>query len=135
MESATPTPSAMPPAAPMATGGMPPAMPPAPPMAMGGMPPAMPQAYAEGGATKTNPIKDFFSDVNVVEAALLALGVATFLYAIYYYKFEMTLSKTGYADLNARMQKIESENAKRKAAEQNANAENSVRRSRKRILM
>ena len=111
------------------------AMPPAPPMAMGGMPPAMPQAYGEGGATKSNPIKDFFSDINVVEAALLALGVATFLYAIYYYKFEMTLSKTGYADLNARMQRIEAENAKRKAAEQNANADNTVRRTRKRILM
>jgi hypothetical protein len=91
----------------------------------GGMPmPMQPQqpTFEDGGATpsKTNPIKEFFSDINVVEAGIMALGVAAFIYAIYYYKFEMTMTKTGYADLNARLQKIEVEEGKRKTAEMNA---------------
>ncbi len=112
-------------------GGMPMPMPPqpnAPMMNMGGgmpmQPPMQPQqpTFEDGGATpsKTNPIKEFFSDINVVEAGIMALGVAAFIYAIYYYKFEMTMTKTGYADLNARLQKIEVEEGKRKTAEMNA---------------
>jgi hypothetical protein len=108
-------------------GGTPmPPQPNAPMMNMGGgMPmPMQPQqpTFEDGGTTptKTNPIKDFFSDINVVEAGIMALGVAAFIYAIYYYKFEMTMTKTGYADLNARLQKIEVEEGKRKTAEMNA---------------
>jgi hypothetical protein len=91
----------------------------------GGMPmPMQPQqpTFEDGGATpsKANPIKDFFSGINIVEAGIMALGVAAFVYAIYYYKFEMTMTKTGYADLNARLQKIEVEEGKRKTAEMNA---------------
>jgi len=112
-------------------GSMPMPMPPqpnAPMMNMGGgmpmQPPMQPQqpSFEDGGTTsaKSNPIKDFFSDINVVEAGIMALGVAAFIYAIYYYKFEMTMTKTGYADLNARLQKIEVEEGKRKTAEMNA---------------
>jgi len=128
--------------------------PPAPTMAIGGT--AMPQTHMmnQGGAMppptfqsptfedggdmgdkgKSNSIKDFFSDINLVEASILALGVATFLYAIYYYKFEMTMAKTSYADLNTRMQRLELSESKRKAAEQNANGKNSGRQTRKRML-
>lgn len=120
---------------------------PAPAMAMGGMPPQAPPPmppmnpnYAEGGemggGSKSNPIKDFFSDINIVEAGILALGVATFLYAIHYYKFEMQLSKTGYADLNGRMTKLESDMKKKEAtANANANGQGGGRaRMRKRIM-
>jgi hypothetical protein len=123
------------------------AVPPSPTMAMGGMPPQAPPPmppmnpnYAEGGemggGSKSNPIKDFFSDINIVEAGILALGVATFLYAIYYYKFEMQLSKTGYADLNGRMTKLESDMKKKEAtANANANGQGGGRaRMRKRIM-
>lgn len=115
----------------MAAGGMPPQAPPP-------MPPMNPN-YADGGemggGNKSNPIKDFLSDINIVEAGLLALGVATFLYAIHYYKFEMQLSKTGYADLHGRMQKLESDMAK-KQKEANANAQGSGRKPmmRKRMM-
>ena len=132
----TPPPATTPPM--MGAGGAMPTPPQPQMMPQGGMPPAAP-TFEGGGETpkaKSNPIKDFFSDINVVEAGILALGVATFLYAIYYYKFEMTLSKTGYADLNARMQKLESAEAKRKAAEAaNANATGKMAASRRRILM
>ena len=123
------------------------AVPPSPTMAMGGMPPQAPPPmppmnpnYAEGGemggGSKSNPIKDFFSDINIVEAGILALGVATFLYAIHYYKFEMQLSKTGYADLNGRMTKLESDMKKKEAtANANANGQGGGRaRMRKRIM-
>lgn len=112
---------------------------------------AMPQApippptfqspsYESGGdmgmeSSRANPLKDFFSDINLVEAAILGLGVATFLYAIYYYKFEMTMTRTGYADLNARLNKVELMTSKI-ASEKNANGKNSNRSNpRKRMLI
>ena len=119
-------------------------MPQAPMMNQGGaMPPPTFQSPSyegggdtSGGSGKSNPFKDFFSDINLVEAGILALGVATFLYAIYYYKFEMTMAKTSYADLNTRMQKLELLESKRKSAEQNANGKNSGRNNpRKRMLI
>jgi hypothetical protein len=124
-----------PPAQPMATGG---ATIPQQPMAAATPPPTFQSpTFEDGGDTgskgKSNSIKDFFSDINLVEASILALGVATFLYAIYYYKFEMTMTKTGYADLNARLNKVELMTSKI-VAEQNANGKNTVR-TRKRILM
>lgn len=124
---------APPPAQPMmmAGGAMPP--PPPPPMMAGGY---SPMQMANGGNTGTpkNPIKEFFGDINMVEAGILALGVATFLYAIYYYKFEMKMTKTGYADLNARVQKLEASESARAAKESNVNAVGKMR-MRKRILL
>lgn len=116
---------------PMMGGGMPPAQ---PQMMGGGMPPAQP--YGIGGqAPRVNPVGKFFSDINLVEAGLLALGVATFLYAISYYKHEIQMSKSGYADLSGRMQKMESEMAAKKAQEAAANANGMAKRSRKRMLI
>jgi hypothetical protein len=120
-------------------GGMPmPMQPNTPMMNMGGgmpmpMPPQQP-TFEDGGTTsaKSNPIKDFFSDINIVEAGIMALGVAAFIYAIYYYKFEMTMTKTGYADLNGRLQKLEVEEGKRKTAEMNASG---GKMKKKRILI
>lgn len=116
----------------MMGGGYNPMMTPPPP------PPAAP-TMAEGGETsgggKRNPFKEFFADINMVEAGILALGVATFLYAIHYYKFEMKMTKTGYADLNGRMQRIESEHAKMKAAASESNANGMAKRSRRRMLL
>lgn len=118
-------------------GGMGTPMPSSSPMMnMGGGMPMQPQqpSFESGGTTssKSNPIKEFFSDINFVEAGIMALGVATFLYAIYYYKFEMTMTKTGYADLNGRLQKIELEEAKRKSSEMNASG---GKMKKKRILI
>lgn len=140
-----PPPAATPPVAapPMASGGM---MPPQQPMmASGGMmPPQQPmmgggmaQPYAMGGQApmRSNPVSKFFSDINVVEAGLLALGVATFLYAIAYYRHEMQMSKSGYADLSTRMQKMESEMAARKAQEASANANGMARKAKRRMLI
>lgn len=107
-----------------------------PMMNMGGGMPMQPQqsTFEDGGTTSSrkNPLKDFFSDINYVEAGIMALGVATFIYAIYYYKFEMTMTKTGYADLNARLQRIEVEEGKRKTAEMNASG---GKMKKKRILI
>ena len=130
------TPQAMPPSQPMAMGGI---NPPMPPMANGGMtPPPMNPKYEDGGEMsggKKNPLKDMFSDINLVEAGIMALGIAAFLYAIYYYKFEMELSKTGYADLNARTLKLESDNDKRKKAEANANASGKLKPKRRGVIL
>lgn len=113
----------------MAGGGYSPMMTPQPPA------PVMAEGGDTGGAGKKNPFKDFFSDINLVEAGILALGVAAFLYAIHYYKFEMKMTKTGYADLNGRVQKLESAETSRQAKEASANANGMARRSRRRMLI
>jgi hypothetical protein len=107
----------------MAMGGVPPQAPPPPPP----MNPNFENGGDMGASPKSNPLKDFFSGINIVEAGILALGVATFLYAIHYYKFQMQLSKTGYADLNGRLQKLELDMEK-KEREANANAQNGSRK-------
>lgn len=128
----------------------PPVAPAPPPMMMGGgamMPPPQtpmmagggyaPMPMANGGMTtngKQNPIKNFFGDINLVEAGILALGVATFLYAIHYYRFQIAMAKTTTADLNARVQKLEASESARQAKESNANAVGRMR-SRKRIVL
>jgi hypothetical protein len=123
--------AAVPPAQPMMMGGG--AMPQTQMMG-GGMPPSQPMANG-GMMGRANPVAKFFSDINLVEAGLLALGVATFLYAISYYKHEIQMSKSGYADLSGRMQKLESEMAAKKAQEMAANANSTARRSRRRMLI
>lgn len=135
--------AAPPPAAPMGAGAaVPPQQPmmmgggamPQPQMMGGGMPPMQPMANG-GMMGRANPVAKFFSDINLVEAGLLALGVATFLYAISYYKHEISMSKSGYADLSGRMQKLESEMAAKKAQEMAANANSMAKRSRRRMLI
>ena len=109
-----PIPAAAPPtaAAPMAATPMPMAAPPQP----------MPSSMAEGGDTAApkSPVKDFFSDVDILDVTISAFIVGAVLYSVHYYKFMMMMEKTGYADLNGRMAKLENAMAKKAAAEANA---------------
>jgi hypothetical protein len=100
--------------------------PPAPPSA----PPA--QTMEEGGATSSgNPIKRFFSDINVVDVTVSAFIVAAVIYSIQYHKFMMMIEKTGYADLSSRVQKLESSiAAAKKTAEANASGNGRMKRRR-----
>ena len=109
----TPMPAAAPPApaAPPMASAMPMAAPPAP----------MPSTMAEGGETASkSPVKDFFSDVDILDVTISAFIVGAVLYSVHYYKFMMMIEKTGYADLNGRIQKVETTMAKKAAAEANA---------------
>jgi hypothetical protein len=58
----------------------------------------MPQSpvMEDGGAVKSsNPIKNFFSDINVVDVTVSAFIVAAVIYSINYHKFMMMIEKTG----------------------------------------
>lgn len=92
-------------------------------------------AMDNGGGEKSNPFREFFSDINVLDVAISAFIVGAVIYSIQYHKLMMMLEKTGYADLSTRVQKLESalESAKRKA-ELNATGRNG-RTSRKRGLI
>lgn len=114
-----PPPSAAPAAAPMA----------APPMA-----PA--PAFEDGGAvvTKGGGIKEWFSDINIVDVAVSAVIVGAVLYTVHYYKFMMMLEKSGYADLSARVAKLQSAMDAQKA-EMNAAGSGKLDRQRRRPVM
>ena len=91
-------------------------VPPAPPM------PPPTTEMASGGETTTSGgggIKEFFSDVNVVDVVLSAFIVAGVFYSMYYYKYMMKLEKTGYEEVTDRIMKLESSMAA-KEAEMNA---------------
>jgi hypothetical protein len=114
MEAVQTTPSAaapVPPAAPAASPNYTPPPAPAPTPSM-----------EDGGAVKSsNPIKNFFSDINVVDVTVSAFIVAAVIYSVQYHKFMMMIEKTGYADLSSRVQKLESSMAAaKKTAEVNA---------------
>lgn len=98
----TPSPNYVPPP--------PPTPAPMPEMAKGGET----NSYAGGGS-----IKEFFSDINVVEVVLSAFIVAGVIYSVYYNKYMMKLEKTGYEDVTDRIMKLESSMAA-KEAEMNA---------------
>lgn len=129
------TPQATPPMAtpPMAGGGAtPPPMPMAtPPMASGG---ATPPAYEEGGAVikKGGGIKEWFSDINIVDVTISAFIVGAVIYTVQYYKFMMMLEKTGYADLKGKVAKLQSSVDATKAE---MNAAGKMQRGRKAPLM
>lgn len=73
----------------------------------------------DGGGS--NKFKEFFNDINLLDVAISAFIVGGILYSVHYYRFMMMLEKTGYADLNGRIQKIESDIASAKiSAEMNA---------------
>jgi hypothetical protein len=111
---------------------VPPAAPAAPSPQYTPPPAPMPQ-MAEGGETtggRSSGIKEFFSDINVVDVTVSAFIVAAVLYSIQYHRYMMMLEKTGYADLSTRVQKIESAMAAaKKKAEANA-AGNGMRKKR-----
>jgi hypothetical protein len=117
-------PTPMVPPAPMAAGGQQP-MPSAPPAA----PP-----YEDGGAvvTKGGGIKEWFSDINIVDVTVSAFIVGAVLYTVHYYKFMMMLEKSGYADLSGRIAKLQSGIDAQKAE---MNAAGRLEKSRKRPVM
>ena len=124
-------------AAPVAAAPSPMYTPPPPPM-----PPAAP-AMADGGAVEGGggsssgiggKIKEFFDDINILDVTISAFIVGGVLYAVHYFKFMMMMEKAGYADLSAKIQKIESQMAAaKKSAEANATGNGGMRR--KRALM
>jgi len=121
-------------------GGMPtpPPMGGQPPMAMGGQPPMgmppAPPAMAEGGAviSKRGGFKEFFEDVNLLDVTISAFIVASVLYTVNYYRYMMLLEKSGYQDLSARLGKIESAVAAKKAE---MNAAGNMRNNKRRPVM
>ena len=85
-------------------------------------PPPQPM-MEEGGAVSSGGggFRDFFSDINILDVVISAFIVGGVLYAVHYYKFMMLMEKTGYADLNSRVQKLETTvSAAKKASEVNA---------------
>ena len=115
------------PAAPMAAGGQPPMA--TPPMAAA--PP-----FEEGGAVvkKGGGIKEWFSDINIVDVTVSAFIVGAVLYTVHYYKFMMMLEKSGYADLNTKVAKLQSAVDAQKA-EMNAAGNGKLDRQRRRPVM
>lgn len=89
-----------------------------------------------GSGGSRSKFKEFFSDINILDVAISAFIVGGVLYAMHYYKFMMMLEKTGYADLNARVQKMESAMASaKKTAEMNASGNGKLGMRRKRGLI
>jgi hypothetical protein len=113
-----PPPAAAPMAAPMA----------APPMA--------PPPFEDGGAIvkKGGGIKEWFSDINIVDVAVSAVIIGAVLYTVHYYKFMMMLEKSGYADLNTKVSKLQSAVDAQKA-EMNAAGNGKLDRQRRRPVM
>lgn len=91
-------------------------------------PPPSP-SMANGGPVKSNPIKEFFSDINLMDVTISAFIVAGVIYSIQYHRFMMMIEKTGYADLSNRLQRMESSMAAaKKTAEANASGGMRARR-------
>lgn len=87
---------------------------PSPMMAEGG-------DVGDAGGSSSNPLKDFFSGINVLDVAIAAFVVGGVLYAVHYYKFMIIMEKSGYSDLSTRVQRLESQvAAAKKTAEANA---------------
>lgn len=131
MESNIATPQAAPIAPapqPMAAGGQPPMPVAAPPMQSA-------PSLEDGGAVVKNSgggFKEWFSDINIVDVAVSAFIVGGILYMTHYYKFMMMLEKAGYADLNAKISKMQSAMDAQKAE---MNATGRLEKSRKRPVM
>lgn len=113
-------------AAPMAAGGQPPMPVAAPPMPT--------PSFEDGGAVveKKGGIKEWFSDINIVDVTISAFIVGAVLYTVHYYKFMMMLEKAGYADLNAKISKMQSAMDAQKAE---MNAAGRLENSRRRPVM
>lgn len=113
-------------ATPMASGGQPPMPVAAPPMPS--------PSFEDGGAIveKKGGIKEWFSDINIVDVTVSAFIVGAVLYTVHYYKFMMMLEKAGYADLNAKISKMQSAMDAQKAE---MNAAGRLENSRRRPVM
>jgi hypothetical protein len=102
------------------------------PMQMGGAPMV---GMANNGAYINNGgggIKAWFKDINILDVTISAFIVGGIIYAVQYYRFMMMLEKTGYADLNSRIAKLESSIAAQKAE---MNASGNMDRMRRRPVM
>lgn len=99
-------------------------------------PPMAPPPYEEGGAIikKGGGMKEWFSDINIVDVAVSAVIVGAVLYTVHYYKFMMMLEKSGYADLNTKVSKLQSAVDAQKA-EMNAAGNGKLDRQRRRPVM
>jgi len=113
----------------------PPAPTAAPPMPVAAPPMAAPP-IEDGGAVikKGSGIKEWFNDINIVDVAVSAVIVGGILYMVQYYKFMMMLEKSGYADLTAKVAKIQSAIDAQKA-EMNATGANKLDRQRRKPMM
>ena len=108
---------------------------PAAPMPVAAQPMAAPP-MEDGGAVikKSGGIKEWFSDINIVDVAVSAVIVGAVLYTVHYYKFMMMLEKSGYADLSGKVAKLQSAMDAQKA-EMNAAGGNKLDRQRRRPVM
>jgi len=99
-------------------------------------PPMAPPPFEDGGAIvkKGGGIKEWFSDINIVDVAVSAVIVGAVLYTVHYYKFMMMLEKSGYADLNTKVAKLQSAVDAQKA-EMNAAGNGKLDRQRRRPVM
>lgn len=95
----------------------PPAPQPPVPVAADGI--QVPEPVKTGGS---GGIREFFSDINLLDIGFSALLVGTLYYFTYYYKFQVQFSKNNFADLNGRVSKLESFAEAQKKKEQQANA-------------
>ena len=105
----------------------------APPVAA---PPMAAPPMEDGGAvvSKSSGVKAWFNDINIVDVAVSAVIVGAVLYTVHYYKFMMMLEKSGYADLNTKIAKLQSAVDAQKA-EMNASGNGKLDRQRKRPVM
>jgi hypothetical protein len=99
-------------------------------------PPMAPPPFEDGGAIvkKGGGIKEWFSDINIVDVAVSAVIVGAVLYTVHYYKFMMMLEKSGYSDLNTKVSKLQSAVDAQKA-EMNAAGNGKLDRQRRRPVM
>ena len=99
-------------------------------------PPMAPIPFEDGGAIikKGVGIKEWFSDINIVDVAVSAVIVGAVLYTVHYYKFMMMLEKSGYSDLNTKVAKLQSAVDAQKA-EMNAAGNGKLDRQRRRPVM
>ena len=99
-------------------------------------PPMTSPSMEDGGAIvkKGGGIKEWFSDINIVDVAVSAVIVGAVLYTVHYYKFMMMLEKSGYADLNTKVSKLQSAVDAQKA-EMNASGNGKLDRQRRRPVM
>ena len=97
------------------------------------VPPPIPSQAApsmqEGGITNTSggSIKAFFSDINWLEVALSSFIIAAMAYSIKYHKYMLMIEKSGYTNLNDRIQSLETKMTK-KLSEMNATGSSKFRK-------
>lgn len=83
-----------------------------------------------GGETKSDyggNLKAFFAGINWLDVAISSFIIAAMVYSIKYHKYMMMIEKSGYTNLNDRIQSVESK-LNKKVAEMNATGSGKYRR-------